>query len=80
MEKLAAVFKLLCQVVDLQRNGDKGISKEDSLFSQAADEEDTVENEVVEAAKGRALCDFWGGINMTFGWVISSGRRTLGEH
>lgn len=67
MEKLAAGFKLLCQVVDFQRNGDKVFLKEDSLFSQETDEEDTVEDEVVEVEKGRALCDFWGGVNVVFG-------------
>lgn len=76
MEKLAAGFKLLCQVADLQRNGDKVILKEDSLFSQEADEEDTVEDGVVEAEKGRALCDFRAGVNVAFGWVIGSGRNT----
>lgn len=73
---MAAGFKLFVQVVDLQRV----ILREDSLFSQEADKEDTVEDEVVEAEKGRALCDFWGQVNVAFGWVTGSERRTLGEH
>lgn len=77
---MAAGFKLFIQDVDLQRNGDKVILRENSLFNQEADKEDTVEDEVVEAEKGRALCDFRGQVNVAFGWVIGSERRTLGEH